>query len=139
MAAGLYISTRASSGSLTLKRKIDARAEMCQEYFDVLIAALRHVAYRCGYALAVHGSLKRDIDLIACPWRDSAPDADHLAGMLKKATEAIIGFARERECDSNPCQMPCGRLAWSFYLTHEDTGPYIDLSVMPKVKREEKI
>jgi hypothetical protein len=30
--------------------------------------------------------------------------------------------------------MPCGRLAWSFYLVHEGCGkegPYIDLSVMP--------
>jgi len=120
-----------------MKRKPDLRAEMCREYYEVLIAALRHVAYRCGYAIAVHGSLERDIDLIACPWRDSAPGADHLVGMLKKAIEAIIGVARERECDPNPRHMPCGRLAWSFYLTHEDTGPYIDLSVMPMIRQDE--
>jgi hypothetical protein len=114
-----------------MKAKPDTRAEMCAEYYDVLIAALRHVAYRSGYALAVHGSLKRDIDLIACPWRDSAPGADHLAAMIQKATEVIIGFARTREVDPNPREMPCGRLAWSFYLTHDDDGPYIDLSVMP--------
>ncbi len=119
-----------------MKRKPDDRAEMCQEYYDVLIAALRHAAYRYGYALAVHGSLKRDIDLIACPWRDSACDAHSVAAEIKKVTEAIIGFARERECDPNPSKMPCGRLAWSFYLTHEDTGPYIDLSVMPMIKTD---
>lgn len=115
-----------------MKSKPDLRAEMCQEYYDVLIVALRHVAYRCGYALAVHGSLKRDIDLIACPWRDTAPDAHHLAAMIQKATEVIIGFARTRGVDPNPREMPCGRLAWSFYLTHDDDGAYIDLSVMPK-------
>ncbi len=112
-------------------KRPDRRAEMCQEYYDVLIAALRFAAYRYGYALAVHGSLKRDIDLIACPWRDTAPDAASLAAEIKKVTEAIIGTARTREADPNPTKMPCGRLAWSFYLTHEDEGPYIDLSVMP--------
>jgi hypothetical protein len=103
---------------------------MCLEYYEVLIDALRHVAFRCGYSLAVHGSLQRDIDLIACPWRDSAVDASHVADKIRIATEAIIGFARTRDVDPNPRVMPCGRLAWSFYLTHEDSGPYIDLSIM---------
>ena len=114
--------------------KCNLRSELCQEYYDVLIVALRHVAYRCGYALAVHGSLKRDIDLIACPWRDTAISAHSLLDEIRKATEVIIGFARERERDKpQPEKKPCGRLAWSLYLTHEDTGPYLDISVMPIV------
>jgi hypothetical protein len=80
-----------------MKPKNDPRAELCLEYYDVLIAGLRHVAYRCGYALAVHGSLKRDIDLVGCPWRDSAVDAAYLIEELRKATESIIGFARTRD------------------------------------------
>jgi len=58
------------------------------------------------------------------------------ADQIRKATEVIIGFARTREVDPNPREMPCGRLAWSFYLTHDDDGAYIDLSVMPKVPKE---
>ncbi len=58
-------------------------AAMTREYYDVLIKALRHVAYRCGYALATHGSLGFDIDLIACPWRDSCIDADSLAEEIR--------------------------------------------------------
>jgi len=103
------------------RHKRDERADACQEYYDALITALR-----------------RDIDLIPCPWRDTAPDAHSLAAEIKKVTEAIIGYVREREADPNPTKMPCGRLAWSFYLTHEDIGPYIDLSVMPMVKVEAK-
>jgi hypothetical protein len=110
--------------------KRDERAEMCQEYFKVLIAALKHVAYRHGFALCVHGSLRRDIDLVAVPWRDTAVGGAHLADEIRKAAEIIIGIARQRECDP-PTQKPCGRLAWSFYLTHADDGPYIDLSIMP--------
>lgn len=118
-----------------MKRKIDDRAELCDEYYRALIEALRHVAYRCGYALAVHGSLKRDIDLIACPWRDTAISAAGLIEDLQKAAEVIVGTARIREVDrasGQPEKKPCGRLAWSLYLTHDDNGPYLDISVMPK-------
>lgn len=96
--------------------------------------ALRHVAYRCGYALAVHGSLKTDIDLIAAPWRDAAISADSLVEKLRACVEVVIGTARMREADPNPTKMPCGRLSWSLYLQPEGVeGPYIDLSVMPMV------
>lgn len=117
-----------------MRRKVDERAEMCREYYAVLIAPLRHVAERCGYALAVHGSLKRDIDLIAAPWRDGAVDAHYLVNALIKAIEPVIGVARIRDRDKKnlPEKKPCGRLAWSIYLTHDDNGAYLDISVMPK-------
>jgi hypothetical protein len=106
-----------------------------REYYRVLIKPLRHVAERYGYALAVHGSLKTDIDLLAVPWRDSACDAASVAEAIRATAEAIIGSARIRESDKPrlPEKKPCGRLAWSFYLTYCDEiqGPYIDLSVMP--------
>lgn len=106
-----------------------------REVYRALIRALRHVAKRYGYALAVHGSLKTDIDLLAVPWRDSAPDAHSLAEAIRKTAEQIIGTARIRDVDANnsPTKKPCGRLAWSFYLQPEGIeGPYIDLSVAAK-------
>lgn len=108
-----------------------------REYYRVLMPALRHVAYRCGYALAVHGSLKTDIDLIACPWRETAPDAHYLVEQIHKAAEIIIGTARIEP--AHPEKKSCGRLAWSIYLTPypEMPGPYIDLSVMPVTRTED--
>lgn len=104
-----------------------------RECYRAMIAALRHVARRCGYALAVHGSLKTDIDLIAVPWRDSCASSGHLAEEIRKTAEQIIGTARIRECDPKPTEKPCGRLAWSFYLQPDGIeGPYIDLSVAAK-------
>jgi len=110
-----------------------AYEERTKEYFEVMIGALRHVAYRMGYALAVHGSLKTDIDLLAAPWRDSAICAASFAEEIRLTVERIIGFAVVRKGDPNPTQKPCGRLAWSFYLQPDGcVGPYIDLSVMPR-------
>jgi len=120
-----------------MKQKPDARAELCLELYNALIAAFRHAAERCGYAIGVHGSLRRDIDLIAAPWRDSAVSAEYLIKQLMKVAEAVEGVARIRKVDKGrlPEKKPCGRLAWSFYLTYDDNGPYIDISVMPKVSQ----
>ncbi len=112
-------------------------------YVRVLLPALREIARRHGYALAVHGSLKRDIDLIACPWRDGACDATALAGELFRASELITGYATWPSGWSamsafdppsgalpNPEKKPHGRLGWMIFLSG---GPYIDLSVMPRM------
>ena len=123
--------------SLRVKRtREDELAEQVKGYYEILIDALRYVAYRHGFALAVHGSLRRDIDLIAAPWRESAVGGDALAKAISGAIEAIIGTSRERKEFPNPEKKPCGRLGYSFYLTHDDFGPYVDLSIMPVTKSE---
>ena len=111
-------------------------AAQTKEYWDILRKPLRHVARRCGYALAEHGSLGFDIDLIAVPWRDSAVDPPYLVEQIRVAAEAIIGICeiRKRDKDHVPEKKPCGRLAWSLFLVPDDPsllGPYLDISVFP--------
>lgn len=111
-----------------MKRTADHHhAERCRELADILIPPLREVARRHGYALAVHGSLSYDIDLIACPWRDLAVDPETLAKAIQTAVHAIAGHTDEHD-SKQPKQKPYGRLAWVFYV---GGGPYVDLSVMP--------
>lgn len=107
---------------------------MTHEYFSVLIAPLRMVARRCGYALGVHGSLQADIDLIAVPWRESAVCPETLIEDIRIAAEAIIGIC-EMPNDHKPTIKPCGRLAWALRLTPLGCdGPYLDISVFGPVK-----
>lgn len=91
---------------------------------SILIAPLREVARRHGYALAVHGSLAYDIDLIACPWTATATSPEVLAIAIQDAVSAINGISMMEGPDTKPH----GRLAWAFHL---GGGPYVDLSVMP--------
>lgn len=44
------------------------KAERCQLYLEYLIGPLRDIAREHGYALSVHGSVARDIDIVAIPW-----------------------------------------------------------------------
>ena len=114
-------------------------APRTREAYRVLIAALRCVAERHGYALAVHGSLKTDIDLLAAPWREGATSAASVAEAIRATAEQVWGHAevRERDRARSPEPKPCGRLAWAFYLQPGRVeGPYIDLSVMPTIRAE---
>jgi hypothetical protein len=82
-----------------------------------------------GYACAFHGSLLRDIDVIAAPWTDDAASAFALAEVVAKA---VGGFTKpSRDTDLVPREKPHGRLAFPIYVG----GTYIDLSVMPRAIR----
>lgn len=94
---------------------------------------MRAKARELGYALAVHGSLARDIDIIAIPWTLEAVSADELA----MAMYAVIKSEHER-IDARPgcigwkepAQKPHGRLVWEIHVW----GSYFDFGVMPRTE-----
>jgi len=92
-----------------------------------LLPLIREVARQNGYAIAVHGSLKRDIDLVAIPWVEESKSPEELI----MAIEAKIGWFHV-DLD-NPVIRSHGRKAWSI-VTHGVTT-YIDLSVMPRMEQ----
>jgi hypothetical protein len=107
------------------------------EAYERVIGPLRERARELGYAIGVHGSLARDIDLIACPWTDRASSQAALAFNLQAVAERIWGqaFMNPHEDDDYfragcPNMKPHGRLTWSFHLGGANKA-YIDLSVMP--------
>ena len=59
-------------------------AEM-QAFYLSRLPAMRAAARDCGYALGVHGSERRDFDIIAMQWREDASDKDTLAHAIAKA------------------------------------------------------
>ncbi|HTJ56688.1 MAG TPA: hypothetical protein VL418_03875 [Devosiaceae bacterium] len=108
---------------------------LCLGLAKVLIEPLRAVARANGYALAEHGSQRRDIDLIAVAWTEEACDPVVLAEAIRAEAERIVGVAFYKPDENDelcwrgkPGLKPHRRLAWSFHL---GGGPYIDLSVMP--------
>ena len=96
------------------------------------IPIVRRVAREHGYAIGVHGSLARDIDLIAVPWTLEASPREELVHAI---VSAVGGYIRNELLGSdgtimrNPEAKPHGRLAWSIHVAG---GTYLDLSVMPR-------
>lgn len=86
------------------------------------------IARDLGYALAIHGSLSRDLDVIAIPWTDEAVDAETLVEAIRAKFDCWIGTGVTRKSDGGEAK-PHGRKAWSLHLGGH---AFIDLSVMPR-------
>lgn len=98
--------------------------------YALLYQLLRPTARECGYALALHGSMARDLDIIAVAWTEDAAPAEALIDALAERVDAFI--VRDPAIEKNPVEKPHGRLAWVLHLV--GTGGYIDLSVIPPSK-----
>jgi hypothetical protein len=99
-------------------------------YYLGLLDTLRAAARGLGYALALHGSLQRDLDLVAVPWAKGARPAEDLVRAVALAAGGACHLP-------DVCRKPHGRRAWVIHLDHKKAGTsaYIDLSVMPRRAR----
>jgi hypothetical protein len=128
-------------------------------FYAAMYHGLCQTAREKGYALAIHGTVTADLDLIACPWTVDAVPAEELRDALLKHIGAVDyeGLTR-RQFPENPelvkqildseekrkaekgevydaggAQVkPHGRRAWNLYMDH---GAKVDLSVMPRSAR----
>lgn len=97
-------------------------------YYALLYPNLLEIAHNCGYALALHGSLGRDMDVIAVPWIEHAVTAEELVERLLSGVGGWMYGALGNRMDEIK---PHGRRAWSLFLGNG--AGYIDISVMPLV------
>jgi hypothetical protein len=103
------------------------------EFYETILPQIREAARQHGYAIAVHGSMKRDFDLIAAPWSAEHSDAQTLCKAIHRAACGLVQESYQICTDK-----PCGRLTTMFpvcWIEYPDapkngTG-HIDLSIMP--------
>ena len=115
------------AGFGTKWRKIHTPGEQ-EEFYLSILPSIRTVARVLGFAIGVHGSLRRDLDLIAVPWRDGYATKDALA---KAVQYAACGIKSETVTWH---EKPCGRVATSLPICwtadKRPSAGHIDLSVM---------
>lgn len=115
--------------------------------YDIALVQARAAARQHGYALAVHGSELRDLDLIAVPWVEEASSP----AVLAEAIRAMVNgeFTTNDVPKNKPTRRPHGRLGWAIMLMGTDARalisktsatktpfhPYLDLSVIPPKRR----
>jgi len=88
----------------------------------------RCLAWQEGYALAMHGSFTRDLDMVAIPWTDAACDPLKLAKRIAQAADL--------ELHGEPGQKPHGRLAFTMLFKAFGDPRFVDLSVMPRLLKD---
>lgn len=89
--------------------------------YAVIYSELIETARACGYALAIHGSICTDVDLVAVPWVEDAESARDLV-------EAICAKLGAESVNLEPNPKPHGRLAWMINAW----GGLIDIQVCPR-------
>jgi hypothetical protein len=103
--------------------------DLMESFYLSRLPVIREAARAHGYAIGMHGSMRRDMDLIAVPWREGASDADTLAEAIQKAACGITQSKYQWE------RKPAGRVAISMPIcwTHRHgvaSDGHIDLSVV---------
>ena len=116
---------------MKLREPVPARAAAYVALYPMLL----QIAKDHGYALAVHGTAHRDLDLVAIPWIEEASDPLDLIRAFKDATLTVKHHedADRLVPDCKPTEKPHGRIAYSLHVTNSGMyGGYLDISVMPK-------
>lgn len=89
-------------------------------YAAAMYPGLCSVFQKHGYALAVHGSLARDFDLIAVPWTEKPSDPETvISEMLKVYAVSVIDSLVKNH----------GRIAYTISVGFGECA--LDLSFMP--------
>jgi hypothetical protein len=110
-------------------QQLEVRTRQAQiaVFKEVVLPRLRETARTAGYALAVHGSEARDLDLLAAPWKDDAVDAATLLRALAATTRDCTGWGFLEEAEKWEAK-PHGRVAATILGTSD---VHLDISVMP--------
>src|SRR5690606_35679305 len=97
---------------------------------------LKEIALKYGYNLVLHGSLARDLDLIAIPWQEVVlPHGE----MIEEFAKTVGGRIMYQPTETNHVTFTTthhGRMHYVINLnrggwTNEDPQWYLDISVMP--------
>jgi hypothetical protein len=92
-----------------------------------LYAELAELSRRHGYALAVHGSIARDFDLIAIPW---TCDASNPQEVIDEIT-ATFAF---KETGGAPSVKEHGRIVYTLVVSFGEC--FLDFSFTPKEQKQ---
>ena len=100
-----------------------------------ILPRIRLAAKDLGYAVAIHGTMTRDLDLLAVPWVKEAVEP---IALVKAVADAVGGYIIGDRTDErgyiseHPTEQPHGRKSWNICWGGK---VFIDLSVMPLVPK----
>ncbi len=91
------------------------------------LADIQRIAGNLGYAIAVHGSMQRDFDVIAVPWINDCASPEDLVGDLCAGLPVQM-------LDGDPVRKPHGRLSFTL-LMHGEL--FVDLAVIQPLPEQD--
>jgi len=105
-----------------MKKDTELKQNFGAVYAGAIYPDLAKIFQGHGYALAVHGSVARDFDLIAVPWAETVSSIDLVFDSVEK--EFGVKINRKDYADRNH-----GRRAWIMTFGFGESA--VDLSLFP--------
>lgn len=99
---------------MTNSKPLHVKPSLYAHYFEIL----KPIAYEYGYNLVLHGSLNRDLDLIAIPWQEVLKPHEQ---MVAEMADAIGGYIMLQNGGINQATHH-GRL---WYVVNINRGEYV--------------
>lgn len=107
------------------KTKEDVRTDGKAVYYAVLYPSMRKAALEHGYALCLHGSMARDMDILAVPWVENVSSVEVLVSAISDCIDGTVWKDYHSKKFENK---PHGRISFTLSIMGDWT---IDLSVIP--------
>lgn len=107
-----------------MKNKSEVELNGKPVFYTVLYESFRKAALDCGYALALHGTMHNDMDMIAVPWVEDAKPIDVLVSKLSDCIGATVWKGHHFTVGLKPH----GRIVHTLSIFKDW---YIDLSIIP--------
>ena len=127
-----------------IAKPIHAKPSLYSFYFEVI----KEIGLKYGYNIVLHGSMNRDLDLIAIPWEETIGDKEQMVDEIVSVIGGVLSM-QNRSVD-NPKGTrfglkPNGRIVYIININRDieykynivseikeyaDPQYYIDLSVM---------
>jgi hypothetical protein len=131
--------------SPVIVKPIHVKPSLYSFYFEVI----KEIGLKYGYNIVLHGSMNRDLDLIAIPWEETIGDKDQMVNDISQAIGGNI-LMQNRSVDNTEGDRfgikPHGRIVYIINVNRDfemkfnglvskikeyaDPQYYIDLSVM---------
>jgi hypothetical protein len=108
---------------MNIKRK--AKKAYSAAVLEEILEPLRKIARQHGYAIAVHGSLSKDIDLLAVPWVKKASSYEDLANAV---CEVFNKYFEHACINGKFTEQPHGRISCAIVMASSPV--FIDLSII---------
>jgi len=126
-----------------MSKPIHAKPSLYAFYFE----SLKIIALKYGYNLVLHGSMNRDLDLIAIPWQKELGSHEEMVNEFIKELDGSLMLNNRRIENNKIAGEPYstthhGRIQYVININREcgmvndiwvDAQYYLDISVIPPV------